>query len=148
MALSKNFTSGSIPKQLILFTLPFMASKAMQVLYSTVDMIIVGKYVGTAGLSAVSQSSQILNFATMLSLGFSNAGQVLVSQAMGAGKKREQNSIIGTLFTLILALGALLSVLILALARPILSWINIPADAAFPTDPITKSRRDTNLRQG
>lgn len=130
MALSKNFTSGSIPKQLILFTLPFMASNALQVLYSTVDMIIVGEYVGTAGLSAVSQSSQILNFATMLTLGFSNAGQVLVSQALGAGKKREQNSIIGTLFTLILALGALLSVFILALARPILSWINIPADAA------------------
>ena len=129
VAHSKNFTSGNIPKQLILFTLPFMASNALQVLYSTVDMIIVGKFVGTAGLSAVSQSSQILNFATMLSLGFSNAGQVLVSQAMGAGKKREQNSIIGTLFTLITAIGAVLSVAILALSRPILSWINIPTEA-------------------
>ncbi|MBE6656028.1 MAG: MATE family efflux transporter [Ruminococcaceae bacterium] len=129
MAHSKNFTAGNIPKQLLLFTLPFMASNALQVLYSTVDMIIVGKYVGTAGLSAVSQSSQILNFATMLSLGFSNAGQVLVSQAMGAGKKREQNSIIGTLFTLILAIGAVLSVGILALSRLILSWINIPQEA-------------------
>lgn len=129
MAHARNFTSGNIPRQLLLFTLPFMASNALQVLYSTVDMVIVGKYVGTAGLSAVSQSSQILNFATMLCLGFSNAGQVLVSQAMGAGKKKEQNSIIGTLFTLILAIGAALSVLILALARPILSWINIPAEA-------------------
>lgn len=129
MAHAKSFTSGKIPKQLLLFTLPFMASNALQVLYSTVDMVIVGKYVGTAGLSAVSQSSQILNFATMLCLGFSNAGQVLVSQAMGAGKKKEQNSIIGTLFTLILAIGAALSVFVLALARPILSWINIPSEA-------------------
>lgn len=129
MAHTKNFTSGNIPKQLILFTLPFMASNALQVLYSTVDMIIVGKYVGTAGLSAVSQSSQILNFATMLCLGFSNAGQVLVSQAMGAGKKREQNSIIGTLFTLILALGAILSVAVLFLSRTVLGWINIPDEA-------------------
>lgn len=129
MAITKNFTSGSIPKQLILFTLPFMASNALQVLYSTVDMIIVGKYVGTAGLSAVSQSSQILNFATMLCLGFSNAGQVLVAQALGAGKRREQNDIIGTLFTIILALGAFLSVAVVALSSPVLSWINIPADA-------------------
>lgn len=129
MALTKNFTSGSIPKQLLLFTLPFMASNALQVLYSTVDMIIVGKYVGTAGLSAVSQSSQILNFATMLCLGFSNAGQVLVAQALGAGKRREQNEIIGTLFTIILALGALLSVAVVALSVPVLNWINIPADA-------------------
>lgn len=106
-----------------------MASNALQVLYSIVDMIIVGKFVGTAGLSAVSQSSQILNFATMLSLGFSNAGQVLVSQAIGAGKKREQNSIIGTLFTLILAIGAVLSAAILLLSRSILTWINIPAEA-------------------
>ena len=60
-----------------------MASNAMQVLYSTIDMIIVGEFVGTPGLSAVSQSSQIVNFATMVCLGFSNAGQVLIAQALG-----------------------------------------------------------------
>lgn len=129
MALSKNFTAGKIPKQLLLFTLPFMASNALQVLYSTVDMVIVGKFVGTAGLSAVSQSSQILNFVTMICLGFSNAGQVLVSQAMGAGKKREQNSIIGTLFTLILLIGAALSVAVLVFAPSVLSLIHIPDEA-------------------
>ena len=51
-----------------------MASNALQVLYSTIDMIIVGAYVDTPGLSAVSQSSQILNFATMVCLGFCNGG--------------------------------------------------------------------------
>ena len=90
-SLSKDFTKGSIAIQLLLFSLPFMASNALQVLYSTIDMIIVGHYVGTAGLSAVSQSSQILNFATMVCLGFSNAGQVLISQALGAQKKKEMN---------------------------------------------------------
>jgi len=80
--LAKDFTKGNVPKQLLWFMLPFMASNAMQVLYSTIDMIVVGEYVGTPGLSAVSQSSQILNFATMVCLGFSNAGQVLIAQAM------------------------------------------------------------------
>lgn len=75
-SLSKDFTTGNVPKQLLLFALPFMASNALQVLYSTIDMIIVGKYVGTAGLSAVSQSSIIINFAVMVCLGFSNGGQV------------------------------------------------------------------------
>ena len=65
-SISKDFTKGSIPKQLLLFTLPFMASNALQVLYSTIDMVIVGEFVGTAGLSAVSQSSQIINFATIV----------------------------------------------------------------------------------
>ena len=127
--LSKNFTKGSIPKQLFWFMLPFMASNALQVLYSTVDMIIVGKYVGTPGLSAVSQSSLIVNFATMVCLGFSNAGQVLVSQALGAGKRKEINQIIGTLFTLILSMGVIFSVIIIALQTPILKLMNIPEES-------------------
>jgi len=127
--LSKDFTKGNIIKQLFWFTLPFMASNALQVLYSTIDMIIVGKYVGTAGLSAVSQSSLILNFATMVCLGFSNAGQVLVSQALGAGKRKEMNEIIGTLFSLILCIGLLLSGVILVTRVGIMDIMNIPAES-------------------
>ena len=127
--LSKDFTKGNIAKQLFWFTLPFMASNGMQVLYSTIDMIVVGKYVGTAGLSAVSQSSQILNFATMVCLGFSNAGQVLVAQALGAGKRKEMNVIIGTLFQLIVFMGILLSAIIL-IGRPwIVEIMNIPSES-------------------
>ena len=108
--LRKDFTQGNISRQLLLFALPFMASNAMQVLYSTIDMIIVGEFVGTPGLSAVSQSSQILNFATMVCLGFSNAGQVLLAQALGAGKRREMNQIIGSLFGFISVLAMILTV--------------------------------------
>ena len=127
--LSKDFTAGKVAKQLLWFTLPFMASNALQVLYSTIDMIIVGKYVGTPGLSAVSQSSQILNFATMVCLGFSNAGQVLISQALGAGKRREMNHIIGTLFSLIALLAAVLSGVILCGRNWIMDVMNIPAES-------------------
>ena len=108
-SLSKDFTKGNVAKQLLWFALPFMASNALQVLYSTIDMIIVGKYVGTAGLSAVSQSSLIINFATMVCLGFSNGGQVLVAQALGAGKRKEMSEIIGTLFSLIVIIALVLA---------------------------------------
>lgn len=125
----RNFTQGNIPKQLLLFTLPFMAANAMQVLYSTIDMIIVGKFVGTPGLSAVAQSSQILNFATMICFGISNAGQVLIAQALGAGKRKELNRIIGTLFSLLVMLALVLSGVILG-ARPwIMDVMNIPAES-------------------
>ena len=109
--------------------LPFMFSNALQVLYSTIDMIIVGKYVGTSGLSAVSQSSQIVNFATMVCLGFSNAGQVLISQALGAGKKKEMNNIIGTLFSSLMIFSVILSVIILIIRTWILDVMNIPVEA-------------------
>ena len=127
--LAKDFTEGSIALQLILFTLPFMASNAMQVLYSTIDMIIVGKYVGTAGISAVAQSSQIVNFATMVCFGFSNAGQVLVAQALGSNKRREMNDIIGTLFCIIVVISLLLSSGIVFGRNWIMDVMNIPAES-------------------
>ncbi|MBO5106231.1 MAG: MATE family efflux transporter [Clostridia bacterium] len=127
--LTKNFTNGSIPKQLFWFTLPFMASNALQVLYSTIDMVIVGNFVGTAGLSAVSQSSQIINFAVMICLGISNAGQILVSQAIGSGKKKEMNNIIGTLFTIVAAFSIFLTVAILIIRYWILNIMKIPVQS-------------------
>ncbi len=106
-----------------------MLSNALQVLYSTIDMIIVGKFVGTPGLSAVSQSSQIVNFAVMVCLGFSNAGQVLVAQALGAKKKREMNEIIGTLFCLVSLIALGFTVLMLIFGKPILSAMKIPYES-------------------
>ena len=127
--LSRNFTEGNVAKQLLMFTLPFMASNALQVLYSTVDMVVVGKFVGTPGLSAVAQSSQIVNFATMVCFGFSNAGQVLVAQALGAGKRKEMNQIIGTLFSLLMILAAVLSGIILCGRVWIMDAMNIPVES-------------------
>ena len=127
--LSKDFTQGNIARQLLLFSLPFMASNALQVLYSTIDMIIVGEYVGTPGLSAVSQSSQIINFAAMVCLGFSNAGQVLLAQAMGAKKHKEMNYIIGTLFSFLSAVSVVFSVFMLCTQTWILDVMKIPAES-------------------
>ena len=129
MSVSKDFTQGKIPKQLLLFTLPFMASNALQVLYSTIDMMIVGKFVGTAGLSAVAQSSQIVNFATMVCLGVSNAGQVLVSQAIGSGKKEKLNNIIGTLFLILMIMAIAFSTVILSFKTKILNLMNVPSQS-------------------
>lgn len=127
--LSKDFTTGNIPRQLFWFMLPFMASNALQVLYSTIDMIIVGKYVGTPGISAVSQSSLVLNFVTMVCLGFSNAGQVLIAQALGAKKRKEMNTIICTLFGVIVCISVVCSVIILVGRVCIVKLMNIPPES-------------------
>lgn len=128
-SLSKDFTQGSIARQLFFFAIPFMASNALQVLYSTIDMIIVGEFVGTPGLSAVSQSSQIVNFATMVCLGFSNAGQVLLAQALGAKKRKEMNDIIGTLFTFIAFIALIFTCVMLFAQTWILNIMKIPAES-------------------
>ena len=132
--LTKDFTNGSIAKQLFVLMIPFMLSNALQVLYSTIDMIIVGKYVGTAGLSAVSQSSSILNFATMVCLGFANGGQVLIAQAIGADKRKETNNIIGTLFTVILSMGLIFSFIIILSKNVVIKVMNIPPESVSMSD--------------
>lgn len=128
-SISKDFTEGSIMLQLLWFALPFMASNALQVFYSTIDMIIVGKFVGTAGISAVSMSSQIVNFATMVTLGFSNAGQVLLAQALGAGKRREMSEVVGTLTVYISAVAIVLTAIMLGLQTVILDLLKVPEES-------------------
>ena len=128
-SLSKDFTQGNIARQLFFFAIPFMASNALQVLYSTIDMIIVGEFVGTPGLSAVSQSSQIVNFATMVCLGFSNAGQVLLAQALGAKKRKEMNDIIGTLFTFVSVIALIFTCAMLCAQGWILDTMKIPSES-------------------
>ena len=107
-----------------------MASNALMVLYSTVDMIVVGEFVGTPGLSAVSQSSQIVNFASLVCLGFSNAGQVLISQALGAKKHKEMSDIIGTLFCFVMILAAAMSLFMLIGREMIITVMKIPVESA------------------
>ncbi len=125
----KDYTKGNLPKQIALFSLPFMFSNALQVLFSIVDMIVVGKVVGPSGLSAVSTASHVVTFMTMLCLGFSTGGQVYISQLIGADKKEKLNQAIGTLFTFTLILGIVMTVIGLTLARPILTLMQTPAEA-------------------
>ncbi len=126
----RNYTDGPIPKQLLFFALPFMASNALQVLYSLVDMLIVGRFVGSFGLSAVSTASQIFTFATMFCLGFSTGGQVLIAQLVGAGKKERISPTVGTLFTVLVLIGLFMSAAILCFRKGILSLLSTPPEAA------------------
>ncbi len=128
-AILKDYTKGNLPKQVALFSLPFMLSNALQVLFSIVDMIVVGKVVGPSGLSAVSTASHIVTFMTMLCLGFATGGQIYISQLIGADKKEDLNKAIGTLFTFTAVLGVIMTVIGLTLARPILSLMKTPPEA-------------------
>ncbi len=124
-----DYTTGSIPRQLLRFMLPFMASNGLQLVYSLVDMIIVGRFVGSAGLSAVSQGSIIIVFFTMACLGFSNSGQIMIAQYVGADRKDQLHPLIGTLFSIMGIGGAALTVLTLAVRVPLLHLMSIPPEA-------------------
>lgn len=128
-AIITDFTQGSISKKMLRFSVPFMLSNAMQVLYSIVDMIVVGKFVGSAGLSAVSTASGVFTFMTMLCMGFSTGGQVYISQLIGAGKREKLNATIGTLFSVVTLIGAVMTVVGLIFKAPVLSIMNTPEES-------------------
>ena len=69
-----DLTQGNVAQVLLGFSLPFMIGTLLQTLYSTVDMIVVGQFLGGAGLSGVSNGSQFMQMVTMVCIGFSNAG--------------------------------------------------------------------------
>lgn len=126
----RDFTSGPLFGPLVTFSLPFMLSNALQVLYSTVDMIIVGHYMGEVGLTAVSNASKLFVFFTMLSIGLAMSGQIYIAQLIGQGRRGDLNKSIGTLFTFLLSIGAVMTVIGLSFAKPLLNFLKVP-DAAY-----------------
>ena len=124
-----DFTSGSVPKQMLIFAIPLILSGLLQTVYSMVDMIIVGKFVGSNALSAVSIGSDILMVLTFISMGIASAGQVIISQYIGAGEHNKVRRLIGTLFTSMLGCAIIMTIVCLLLNNQILSWVNTPEDA-------------------
>lgn len=129
MAIVHDFTKGPLFKPLVLFSLPFMLSNGLQVLYSLVDMIVVGHCIGATGLAAVSNASRMFIFLTFVSIGFSMAGQIYVAQLVGQGRLADLNRSIGTLFSFLTLLGVLITVLGLCFAQEFLTLMQVPAES-------------------
>lgn len=124
-----DLTVGSITPALLRFAYPVMLANLLQTLYNMVDMAVIGKFVGSAGLSSVSAAGDIMHFFTFVGMGFATAGQIMVSQYVGAGKRKELNAVIGTLFSFVLAVGAGLGAIGIIFADVFLDLINVPSEA-------------------
>ncbi len=131
----RDLTKGPVVRQLFQFALPLFASNALQAVYNLVDMVIVGNYIGKAGMSAVSIGGDILHLLTFVAMGFSSAGQVIIARAVGAGRREEIRKTIGTMFTFLLGISLVISGICAVLRHNILEWLNTPsASEAFAMD--------------
>jgi len=127
--LIRDLTVGSVPRQLLTFAAPLFLSGLLQTVYNLVDMIIVGQYLGSTGLSAVSIGGDVLHMLMFVAMGFSNAGQVIISQLIGAGQRQKLSRLIGTLFSFLTLCAIGLSVVCLCIRTNILTWLNAPAES-------------------
>jgi putative MATE family efflux protein len=108
--LIRDLTQGSVTRLLLIFAFPLLCSNLLQTFYNMVDMIVIGQFVGREGLSAVSIGGDVLHFLTFLVMGFSNAGQVILSQYIGAGNRDRIRGTIGTMFTVTLISAVVLTI--------------------------------------
>ena len=96
---TRNMTEGSIIKQILLFSVPLMFGNIFQMLYNTVDSIVVGNYVGKEALAAVGSTSMIVNMLVFFFNGFSIGAGVVISRFFGAKNEERLHDAIETTIT-------------------------------------------------
>ncbi len=124
-----DLTKGNVTKQLLAFAFPLFLSNALQAIYNIVDMIIVGQFIGGAGMSAVSIGGDVLHLITFVAMGFSSAGQVLIARYVGAEDLKSVKTTIGTMFTFLFIASIVISVICFVIRKPMLSWLNTPQES-------------------
>ncbi|MBE7024536.1 MAG: MATE family efflux transporter [Ruminococcaceae bacterium] len=125
----KDLSKGNVGKQLWMFALPFILSNLIQSLYSVVDMIIVGRFSGSASMSGVNIGGQITLLITNLVIGLCAGGTTLIAQYMGGGARKALKETIGTLLTTLVLLGIVLTVGMALAKEPLLRMVQTPQDA-------------------
>ena len=118
---------GAPWKSIVSFTLPMLIGNIAQQLYSTVDSIVVGKYVGDNALAAVGSAMPILNLLLVLFIGISAGASIMVAQYFGARNREALSHTIGNCITVTLIACVALIIAATPLIRPLLHLLNTPA---------------------
>lgn len=125
----QDFTQGSIPVKMIRFMVPILGALILQAMYSAVDLLIVGKFGTTAGISGVSTGSNIVNMATFTICGLTMGVTVLIGRYLGEGRPERIGKVIGGVICFFLSLAVLLTVLMLVFARQVAVLMQAPEEA-------------------
>lgn len=124
-----NLTEGPIMRTLLIFAIPIVLTNLVQQLYSMVDLVVIGQFVGNAGSVGVNTGGEIADLVTPIATGFATAGQIYIAQLAGAKDEQRVKNTIGTLLSFMLTLSIILMVITIAFCDPILRLLNCPQEA-------------------
>lgn len=127
--MERNLTSGSVLKNIIYFSLPYMLSYFLQTLYGMADLFIIGQFDGVAGTTAVSNGSQVMYMLTVIIVGLAMGTTVNIGKAVGRRDREDISRIIGNTVTLFMTISVVLMVVLILLVRQIVSVIGTPSQA-------------------
>ncbi len=125
---TRDMTSGSMVRQIVLFSLPLMLGNIFQMLYNTVDTLVVGNYVSTQALAAVGSTSIIVNMAVFFFNGFSVGAGVVISNYFGQRNMKELHNAIETTMMATFLLSAAFTAAGAATVKPMLRFMSTPED--------------------
>ena len=131
--MEKNLTTGSVFQTVLRFSLPYLLSYFLQTLYGMADLFIIGQFEGVASTTAVSIGSQVMHMLTVMIVGLAMGTTVTIGRATGAGDRKEASLAAGNTATLFLGVSVVLTAVLLALVRPIVSVMSTPAAAVEGT---------------
>lgn len=124
-----DFTQGSIPVKLVKFMFPILGALILQAMYGAVDLLIVGQFGTTAGISAVSTGSSIVNLAVFTLSGLTMGITVLISHYIGEKRTDRLSNVIGGIICFFTAVAAVCTVLMLVFAPLLADFMQAPPEA-------------------
>jgi putative MATE family efflux protein len=125
----QDFTEGSIAGKLIKFMFPVLGALILQAMYSAVDLLIVGQFGTTAGISGVSTGSSIMNLVTFTVAALTTSVTILIGQYLGEKRPEKIGQLIGSAVCFFFVLSVGMTLILILFARPIAVLMQAPAQA-------------------
>ena len=121
-------TDGAILPQMVLFALPLLLGNIFQMLYNTVDTLVVGNFVGTQALAAVGSTTMIVNIIVFFFNGLSVGASVVIGQQYGARNHENLHTAVETTILATFLASVLFTAIGILMVRPMLAFMSTPAD--------------------
>ena len=131
--MERNLTKGSVFKNIVLFSLPYLLSYFLQTLYGMADLFIVGQFEGVESITAVSVGSQVMHMLTVMIVGLAMGSTVMIGKFIGADKKEEASAAVGNTVVLFMGVAAVLTIGLLMLVHPVVRVMSTPQEAVSDT---------------
>ena len=124
-----DFTQGNIAIKLLKFMLPVLGALVLQAMYGAVDILVVGWFGTTAGISGVSTGSSIVNLITFTVAGLSMGVTVLIGKYIGENRENRIGKVIGGAICFFIILSVVIAVVMLIFAKPLAVLMQAPEEA-------------------
>lgn len=131
--MERDLTSGSVWKNIVYFSLPYLLSYFLQTLYGLADLFIVGQFDSVASTTAVSIGSQVMHMLTVMIVGLAMGTTVNIGRAVGARDSQKASKVVGNTTVLFVGVSVVLAVVLLVLVQPIVRVMSTPAEAVEGT---------------